>query len=103
MGARIGFKDGPPANPIDASSTVAIIGFCSGQLPSGNPQQPNVIPIDSPSQVTPASVGYGSAPELAHLMARRGKKRCLIVPSTPSVAGVLSAVTQVGQGPVCTV
>lgn len=100
MSESIGFGEGPPGNPVVAANTCAILGFCSGAAPSSDPTHPNVIPIDSPGQV--AAAGYGEAPELAHLVSRRGKKRCLIVPTTASLAGVIGAVTQVGMGPLVT-
>lgn len=108
MSVNIDFTEGPAANPIDATQTVAIIGYLSGQLPSSNPQAPNVVAIDSPplsSTLGPngSALGYGAPLELAHLISRRGKRRCLIVPCNATTNGTLSAVTQTGQGATCTV
>lgn len=102
MPIPIQYTEGPPANPVDPSQTMAILGYCSGAAPSSDPDHPNVIAIDSPGQVRNAA-GYGIAPELAHYVSRRGKRRCLLVPCSASTPGVLSSVTQTGQGPIITV
>ena len=36
MNATIGFAEGPSGGPVDATSTMALFAFCSGQVPSTN-------------------------------------------------------------------
>ena len=108
MNATIGFAEGPSGGPVDATSTMALFAFCSGQVPSTNALIPNVIALDAPPApgfVCPNGdvLGYGPGPEAAHFVSRRGLKRVLLVPCTASTAGVLSAVTQTGSGPLVTV
>jgi hypothetical protein len=108
MTANITFEEGAAGNPIDATNIIAIIGYLSGQSPSSDPLHPNVIAIDSPPRASDAapqggSIGYGAPLELAHIVSRRGKKRVLLVPCSGTISGSASAVTQVGQGAVCTV
>jgi hypothetical protein len=107
--AQTGFYEGPAGNPVDTSQTIAVIGVCSGLAPAvaGAPAAsiqalPVVLAIDTPDIIF-GNAGYGPAPELTNLVSRTTKNRVLFAPCAATVAAVLGAVTQVGNGPIVTV
>ncbi len=90
--ASIEFAEGPPLPPPDVTGIFAVFGKCSG-LAAGE-----MATIDDRSLILSAA-GYGPPCEMAFGMHSASKKRVYLMGCAASIAAVLGAVTQVGQGP----
>jgi hypothetical protein len=96
MSVSLTIVEGPPGPPPDVSKIVATVAWCAALAAD------NVVQVDGTSGLKDV-VGYGIGPDCVARRVGISKSRSLLVPHNASTAGTISAVTQVGLGPLMTV
>jgi hypothetical protein len=96
MGVNLTIVEGPAGPPPDVSRIVATLGWAP-ELAVASPDT-EVAQVDSLLGLSDA-VGIALGPEAVARRVRISRVRGLLVPHLASVAGIISAVTQVGLGP----